>query len=154
MPAGGPRGRPSADVSTPMPWKSAVLIVDDEPSVRRTVATLLNEAGYRLFEAAHGGEALQVLTHHPGRVDLVLTDVRMPGTDGVQLARILFERWPGVRVVYMSGQPAELLTKADLPAADAPLLMKPFTRDRLLECVAAALAHDPGAEREPRARSS
>jgi CheY-like chemotaxis protein len=137
-----------------MPWKRTILIVDDEPAVRRAVAALLNEVGYRLFEASHGGEALQVLVQHPGRVDLVLTDVRMPGTDGSQLARILAERWPGIRVLYMSGQPGDVLDGFDLPAAGLPLLEKPFSREELLSRIADALAEGPPDGRESRACSS
>jgi CheY-like chemotaxis protein len=137
-----------------MPWKRTILIVDDEPAVRRAVAALLNEVGYRLFEASHGGEALQVLVQHPGRVDLVLTDVRMPGTDGAQLGRILAERWPRLRVLYMSGQPSEILDGFDLPTSNVPLLEKPFSREELLTRIAAALADEPAGGAESRARSS
>lgn len=122
-----------------MPWKRAILIVDDEPAVRRAVARLLSAAGYRIYEAADGGEALQVLSEHPGAIDLVLTDVRMPGIDGAELVRTIGERWPRQRVAYMSGHSGDVLAPYDLAASGIPFIAKPFTREELLAEVAAAM---------------
>jgi two-component system cell cycle sensor histidine kinase/response regulator CckA len=121
------------------PWQYTILVVDDEPAVRRAVFRALSEAGYRVFEASDGSEALVVLTRVAHRVDLVLTDVRMPGVDGAQLARELAEAWPEQRVLFMSGQPREVLEGYHLPETGVQLLQKPFTPDVLLARVRAYL---------------
>jgi hypothetical protein len=125
--------RLSSEPSVPdTPWRYTVLVVDDEPAVRRTIFRALSEAGYRVFEASDGAEALVVLTHVAHRVDLVLTDMRTSGPHGAQLARELAEVWPEQRVLFMSGQPRDVLEGHHLPDTGARLLQKPFTPDILL----------------------
>lgn len=117
-----------------------VLLVDDEPLVRRTALKLLGEAGYRVFEAAAADEALSVLAARPNRIDLTILDIVMPGIDGVHLGQCIAGRWPAQRLLYMSAHPAEVVRKYGLWTLDAPFLAKPFARDELLNAVAAALA--------------
>ncbi|MGD8859038.1 MAG: PAS domain-containing protein [Myxococcales bacterium] len=109
-----------------------VLVVDDLRQVRRVAALSLRGAGYAVAEAADAEEALSLIDR--GHFDLVLTDVRMPGRDGVQLAEELAERRPGLPVVLMSGY-------ADAPVERTGLtvLFKPFSPDRLLAEVRAHL---------------
>jgi CheY-like chemotaxis protein len=83
---------------------SAVLIVDDEPLIRETVAELLSSAGLPTLEATNGDEALDVLNKNGHAVAVLLTDVRMPGSmNGIDLARIAHRTWPWIKVIVMSG---------------------------------------------------
>jgi two-component system, cell cycle sensor histidine kinase and response regulator CckA len=118
----------------------SVLVVDDQPTVRRMAHRLLSEWGFRVFEAESGAEALEVLETARAGIQLVMVDVVMPLADGVQVTRAIHERWPGQRTLYMSAHPAEVLIQYGLSELDAPFLAKPFTRDELLTKVSEALA--------------
>jgi two-component system, cell cycle sensor histidine kinase and response regulator CckA len=131
----------------------SVLIVDDIAMVRRSIAVLLSAAGFRVFEASDGAEALEVLKAasamarlheqgHGGAIDLVLTDVMMP-FGGVALVQEIRARWPEQRVLYMSGFPAATLRAEGLGALDGPFLAKPFNAEELMEKVWEALQTRP-----------
>ena len=92
-----------------------------------------------MFEADGYDEAIDTLRQSGGRVDLILVDAVMPGVDGVGLARRVQEQWPGIKVLYMSAHPAEILARQGLSALDVPFLAKPYTRDELLTKVKEAL---------------
>jgi two-component system cell cycle sensor histidine kinase/response regulator CckA len=100
---------------------------------------LLSEWGFRVFEAESGEEAMEVLETARAGVQLVIVDVVMPLTDGVQVTRRIQEHWPGQRILYMSAHPAEVLAQYGLAELDVPFLAKPFTRDELLNKVSEAL---------------
>jgi len=95
-----------------------VLVVDDEPAVRHVITRLLSEAGYRVLTAMSGPEALDRL-QEAGPIQVLLTDLRMPTMNGVQLALRVLHLWPGTRVVIMAAYPSED------PLA-WPVLIKPF----------------------------
>jgi PAS domain S-box-containing protein len=107
-----------------------VLIVDDDALIRMTVETHLESLGYRALVASSVSEALRLYTRSQHPVDVVLTDVMMPGLLGSDLARILQKSAPDAAVVYMSAHPlGELTSKGHVPH-DAPVLTKPFdTKD-------------------------
>jgi CheY-like chemotaxis protein len=117
----------------------SILVVDDQPTVRRMTHRLLSEWGFRVFEAESGEEAMEVLETARAGVQLVIVDVVMPLADGVQVTRRIQERWPGQRILYMSAHPAEVLAQYGLAELDVPFLAKPFTRDELLNKVSEAL---------------
>jgi CheY-like chemotaxis protein len=118
----------------------SILVVDDQPTVRRMAHRLLSEWGFRVFEAESGEEAIEVLETARSGVQLVIVDVVMPLADGVQVTRHIQERWPGQRTLYMSAHPAEVLAEYGLSELEVPFLAKPFTRDELLTKVSEALA--------------
>lgn len=118
----------------------SILVVDDQATVRRMAHRLLNEWGFRVFEAESGEEAMEVVETARAGIQLVMVDVVMPFMDGVQVARRIRERWPSQRMLYMSAHPAEVLMEYGLTELDAPFLAKPFTRDELLTKVSEALA--------------
>ena len=89
-----------------------VLVVDDEPSVRDLVCRVLHGEGYRTIEAAHGGEALELLESGSEAVDLVVTDVVMPGMDGRELGRRLAQLKPSLPVLYISGITTSVTTRS------------------------------------------
>src|ERR687894_1029130 len=118
----------------------SILVVDDQPTVRRMAHRLLSEWGFRVFEAESGEEAMEVLETARSGVQLVIVDVVMPLADGVQVTRRIHERWPDQRTLYMSAHPAEVLAQHGLTELNVPFLAKPFTRDELLTKVSEALA--------------
>ncbi len=117
---------------------TTILVVDDERVPRRLATRLLSEEGYRVLEAEAATEALDVLNQSPGRVDLLVLDVVMPGCDGVELGRKVMEQWPDQRILYMSAYPAEVVRRG-LSELNVPFLPKPYTRDEALAKVREAL---------------
>jgi two-component system cell cycle sensor histidine kinase/response regulator CckA len=116
-----------------------VLVVDDAGVVRRLSFRILSQAGYRVFEAASAGEALEVIGMLHGHADLVLVDVVMPEVNGVDLVRMIRERWSQPAILFMSAYPAEVLAREGLKDLRVQFLAKPFTRDELLSAVTRAL---------------
>jgi signal transduction histidine kinase/ActR/RegA family two-component response regulator len=111
-----------------------VLIVDDEPMVRRIVTRTLELEGYQVTEARHGEEALALLAELDGAVDVVVSDVVMPVMGGPELAARLRERYPDLPVIWMSGYPSETAFGGGLPD-DQPFLQKPVGADLLTKTV-------------------
>jgi DNA-binding response OmpR family regulator len=131
------------DLSTPdIPLIRTVLVVDDAGVIRRLSFRVLSEAGYRVFEAAGAVEALEVLSMLHGRVDVVLLDVVMPEVNGVDLLRLIREKWSEPSILFMSAFPAEVLAREGLKDLRVQFLAKPFTRAELLGAVRGAL--EPG----------
>jgi len=111
-----------------------VLLVDDHALLRRRVAWMLRRAGWRVIEAGGGEEALRVAFGEP--LDVLFTDVHMPGMEGPQLALRLRQLRPGLPVVYTSGDP--IVSAAALPAASA-FLPKPSTPAQMIEALERAV---------------
>jgi PAS domain S-box-containing protein len=116
--------------------RRTVLVVEDEPQVRRMAARALAEAGHRVLEASDGREAIGVLARVGRGVDLVLTDVAMPGMSGRELADRLRQARPDVRVIFMSGYADDEIVRRGLLEPDQPFIQKPFTPDVLIRRVA------------------
>ncbi|HET8622963.1 MAG TPA: response regulator [Gemmatimonadales bacterium] len=116
-----------------------MLVVDDEPVVRRLAYRILNDAGYRVLEASDGAEALEVLRAAPSRIDLVIVDAIMPNLDGAALSTEIFETWPTQRVLLMSAHGEEVFSRLGLKRMSAPFLAKPFTDEEMLSKVERAL---------------
>ena len=102
-----------------------ILVVEDEDSVRDLVRDVLRADGHEVLVATDSANALEVLEEYGKAIDLLLTDVVMPGTSGVELARELGRRQPGLQVVFMSGY-TDRARDVSVPT-DAPFLAKPFT---------------------------
>jgi len=114
-----------------------LLLVEDNESVRRTFQRLLSGLRYQVsaVESAEEAEALPALVPF----DLLLTDVLLPGASGVELARRLRERWPGLAIVFMSGYAEDELARGDLTAGGATYLQKPVDIEAMGTAVRAAL---------------
>ena len=113
----------------------AVLIVDDERSIADTLAVILRTKGYETAVAYEGDSALALSSRvHP---DLLLTDVVMPGMNGIELAIAMSEKYPECKVLLFSGQAAtaELLDRARNSGCNFPLLSKPIHPEDLLKIV-------------------
>jgi PAS domain S-box-containing protein len=109
-----------------------VLLVEDDPRVRRITSRALRSGGYEVLVAGEGAEALRIVADASRRVDLLLSDVVMPGIDGPQLAQLVRSRRPGIRVLFVSGHAHDVLASRGLAQARAELLDKPFTPASLL----------------------
>jgi CheY-like chemotaxis protein len=113
-----------------------VLVVDDEPSLLRLVIMILKENGHTVLSASSGVEALMLYSSYQSEVHLVLTDIQMPGMNGIELARRLRALNPSVKIVLMSGFVPDDI---ELPK-DLQLLSKPFPPNRLVAVVDQTLA--------------
>ena len=122
---------PVAPVGTPV-GRETILVVEDEAGVRRFIISTLHRFGYRVIEAEHAEAAIATLETLTLPIDLLLTDVILPGMSGRELAaRVLRER-PELRVLYMSGYTGRYLTTNDALEPGVELIEKPFTAHALL----------------------
>jgi CheY-like chemotaxis protein len=112
-----------------------VLVVDDEVQVRTLARDILQGAGYQVLEAEDGEQALQLAASHPGPINVLLTDVMMPGINGKELADKLLVGRPEVKTIFMSGRAAEVISDAGVLIPVDAFLAKPFTVERLLNKV-------------------
>ncbi len=115
-----------------MTGDETILLVEDEVELRHLVAGALREAGYRVLEAGDGAAALEVAAAHDELIELLLTDVVMPGSSGPQLARALLRTRTDMEVLYMSGYVGDALTERGLDNHLVALIEKPFTPRALL----------------------
>jgi len=115
-----------------------VLLVEDEEAVRRLTQRILVAAGYKVLPAANGAEALQACASE-ARIDLLVTDVVMPGMNGRDLWARLKNLRPALKVLYMSGYTDEVIADRGALEPGAPLVGKPFSSDVLLRHVRLAL---------------
>ncbi len=122
----------SADMSRPQEEanRETILLVEDEPAVRHLFAQALARAGYVVYEARNGEEALKVFDQHSDSIDLLLTDMRMPYMGGAELAQHLRARRESLKLLCISGYPGTF--SGDIPG---DFLAKPFSRDDLLNKV-------------------
>jgi CheY-like chemotaxis protein len=120
-----------ADASDEQPGgrDEVVLVVEDESVVRLLIVELLNDLGYRALEAADGPAALRIL-QTAQRIDLLVTDIGLPGLNGRQLADAGRERRPNLKVLFMTGY-AESAAGKHFLAADMEIVTKPFTMEAL-----------------------
>jgi len=116
-----------------------ILVVEDEPAVRRLIAQVLRMREYHVLEAADAEEALCVFAEHGSEIDLVLTDMVMPGKSGRELAEIVHERCPETRVMFMSGYTDDVLLRTGALAPGMSFLQKPLRPDTLITRVREAL---------------
>jgi len=116
-----------------------ILVVEDEEPVRLIVARSLRQAGYLVLVAETADEAALAVERHRGPLDLLLTDVVMPGSNGVLLAERLRHFNPSLRVLFMSGYSPEAVSSRGIPDGEFHFLAKPFTPDKLTSAVRKAL---------------
>lgn len=107
--------------------EGTVLLAEDDDAVRAIARETLERAGYRVLAAADGSAALALASQHEGTIDLLLTDVIMPGMNGRELAATLTRRRPEIRVLFASGYTDNVLAGQDALAPGVTLLDKPFT---------------------------
>jgi two-component system, cell cycle sensor histidine kinase and response regulator CckA len=115
-----------------------ILLAEDDPTMRRLTRKMLEEHGYKVFEAEDGKAALQVIAANHEPINLTLTDVVMKGMSGPELVLRLIASHPTMKIVYMSGYTGELVVDHGLDGS-IRLLEKPFTRAALLKTLDATL---------------
>ena len=125
----------AAPASRRLHGSETILLVDDTDLVRRVARDVLSGAGYRVLEAGGADEALQVAGSQASPIDLLVTDVVMPGHNGLELADRLRSARTNVRVLYISGYTDAAIIRGGLLAEHAAFLQKPFTPDDLLRKV-------------------
>ena len=123
------------------PASRTILLVDDEQSVRTIVLKILRRAKYNVLEAENGEAALRIADTHQGKIDLVISDMFMPGLRGPEVVERLAPKCPGLRVLFMSGY-ADPDTRTGVPAG-ANFLNKPFSGQELTAAVEAVLKGEP-----------
>jgi PAS domain S-box-containing protein len=107
-------------------WET-VLVVEDQHSVRGFVRNLLMLNGYRVLEAADGSEALRICRQHPGGIQLVVTDLVMPGMSGRELVERIVNEQPKIKALYMSGYTDDSVVHTEVAQAGLAFLQKPFS---------------------------
>ncbi|MBA2457557.1 MAG: response regulator, partial [Gemmatimonadales bacterium] len=131
--ASGQAVAPEAELSVTAPGgHETILLVEDEPAVRALAQRVLAARGYSLLVAADGPAALEVAGRHHGGIDLLLTDVVMPGISGRELAQRLLALRPATRVLYITGYTEDTVVRHGLVQAGLAYLEKPFRADLLL----------------------
>ncbi len=113
-----------------------ILLVEDDPEVRSLTRTILMDYGYTVYSAGNGAEALFLVEQNGKDINLVLTDVVMPGMNGNILVREILRKWPEMKVIYMSGYTDNALSDHDgLLEDNIDFLQKPFTKLELVRLV-------------------
>lgn len=133
----------------PVGGTETILLVEDEPLVRDAGRRILERLGYTVLCASSGAEALQVSAHHPGVIDLLLTDVVMPGMNGWELAERLSKSRPGMRVLFASGHSSDVMGQQGLNDEGCPIVAKPYTMRALATTVRALLDVGSSAKSTP-----
>lgn len=126
-------------MSAAEPNGCTVLVVDDEEDLREVMRRMLQRQGFTALTAADPNEAVTMLGHHEGEIDLLLTDLGLPNASGQELARLAVSMRPRMRVLYISGLPKDIAVSKGLVDEDASLVQKPFTSERLTRAVREAL---------------
>jgi two-component system cell cycle sensor histidine kinase/response regulator CckA len=119
---------------------ATILLVEDEPILRKLVQELLLMDAYTVLPAAHGEEALRLCEQHATEIDLLLTDVVMPDMNGRELSERVTAMRPEAKVLFMSGYTDDTVVRHGIAEADTAYLQKPFTSAALLDKVSAVLA--------------
>ena len=113
---------------------STILIVDDDADFLESLADILTAKGYQVVSAHGGRQAIQAARETP--MDVVLSDIVMPGIDGLEACQEIEKLHPGASFLLMTGQPSDRLPQQALGKTDWPLLRKPFDVERLLGLIA------------------
>jgi CheY-like chemotaxis protein len=138
--------RSTAPVELPR-GSATVLVVEDEAGVRDVTVAMLTDLGYEVLQAADGDEGLRVFAAHANEIDLLLTDVVLPGNlRGRELAERIVALRPGVSVMYMSGYTENSIVHNGRLDDGVHLISKPFKRDQLARKVAETLHAGAAAE--------
>jgi CheY-like chemotaxis protein len=106
-----------------------ILVVDDEPEIRKLVAAMASQPGYSVITADSGEHAMTLFKNHKGPISLLITDVVQPGMSGPMLADKLTALQPDLKVLYMSGYDNTLVVQRYVVEKGHALLSKPFTAD-------------------------
>ena len=142
-----PRSTETAESITPVAIErslamgtGSILVVEDEPVVRQLAERVLRHCGYEVYAVANAEEALAMVSQFGAPVDLIVSDVVMPGLSGPRMIEEVRRHWPDVRVLFTSGYTQDAWDVASVSAEQEALLVKPFTAEDLSQAVAGAIA--------------
>jgi PAS domain S-box-containing protein len=127
----------------PPSGSETILLVEDEPALLALAQTLLKKLGYAALPANGPEEALEQARVYPGKIDLLMTDVVMPGMSGLDLWQALSPQKPDLKVLFMSGYTSDILTNRGVIRGDFHFIQKPFTLDTLATKLREALSSKP-----------
>jgi len=128
-----------ASAASSLRGTETILYVDDSEMLRPLVQRSLSRHGYSVHSAAHAEEALEIAKSLDGKLDLVITDVVMPGLNGRELAELLLAQYSGLSVIFTSGYPADKVIREGIADAEVSFIEKPFLANDLLELVRSLL---------------
>jgi two-component system cell cycle sensor histidine kinase/response regulator CckA len=131
----------AAEPVTSAPWE-AILLVEDAERVRRLLARVLEDAGYKVFQAADGRAGLDLCRQHEGKIQLLVTDVIMPEMSGPELVKSLANMKQQPRVLFLSGYTGDELERQGINQTEYHFLQKPFLGDALLKKVRQVLGEE------------
>jgi len=130
---------PAVESDSTFKGSETVLLVEDEAGVRDLARRVLEDAGYRVLDAASGQDAQSIFVQNRGSIDLLVTDVQMPGLSGPDLFLRVAVDDPGLKVVYISGYATEAMARQFGLDRSRPYLQKPFTANQLVSTVRSVL---------------
>ena len=133
----GPPDRPL--VAAVKPASETILLVEDDAGVRQLSKRILERAGYRVLEASNGNDAERLLAEHADAIDLLVTDIIMPGCGGLELLKRIRVRASALRALYMSGYTEQSAVDQTGLGRDIPFVQKPFTAAEFTRQVRGAL---------------
>lgn len=120
--------------------RPTVLVVDDEEDLRDIMRRMLERRGFETLVAADSVQAIAACEEHEGDIDVLITDLGLPGVSGGELSRTAAALRPGMGVVYISGLPKDIAVSKGLIGSDALLVKKPFTSEVLVSTLRTVLA--------------
>jgi len=139
--------RPGPAAAAPLRGSETVLLVEDDEMVRTLTRRMLEARGYTVLSASRGEDALGVVERHDGPIDLLVTDVVMPGMSGRAVAQRLLELRPGLKVLYLSGYTDDAIVRHGMLEPGIAFLQKPFSADALARKVREVLDARPAGKR-------
>ena len=122
--------------------RPTVLVVDDEEDLRDIMRRMLERRGFATLTAGDSQQAITACREHPGDIDILVTDLGLPGVSGGELSRAAIELRPEMSVLYISGLPKEIAVADGLIGADALLVKKPFSSEVLVRTLRTVLGED------------
>src|SRR5262245_4230087 len=125
------------------PARGTILLVRDEEGSRAVLAELLGGLGYTVLRAGDGVEAVSIASGHAGGIALVVTDMVMPEMSGQELGRTLAQKWPDLRILYMSAFASNIYSPRALANALADFISKPFDLEVFIDKVRALMDAPP-----------
>jgi two-component system, cell cycle sensor histidine kinase and response regulator CckA len=128
---GTSEGLPPKSLSGPLTGDETILLVEDEDPVREVTALLLESLGYEVLQVSNAKDALNLVENTRAKIDLLFTDVIMPGMSGRELVEALRLRDPGLKVLFQSGYTDDMVIRHGILRAEVAFLQKPFTVDAL-----------------------
>lgn len=129
--AGTAEDQPVPAAAAEIRGEETILLVEDQEEVRKYVATILRSYGYQVLESSGAAEASLIAQEHPHDIHILLTDVIMPGMNGKELADRIRRLRPKLKVIFMSGYPADMIARRGVLEQDVAYLPKPFTPNGL-----------------------